>query len=286
MRGRMQKGRKGLPMQAITIGPLVFAGDQLAIMAGIGLFLAATGVLGRRLAPRLDRWGNGALIMGLIAARLGHVGLHAPSVAAAPGMIVAISAAGFSLWWGIAGAVIAGGIYIRKWRSGLWAAFALGSSLSAWASLHAATARMPAIPLPTAVFQRLEGPPMALAETAGKPVIINLWASWCPPCRREMPAVALAAAHHPDIPFLFVNQGESRTAINAFLAGRALGPAQILLDPLGDLARHYGIPGLPVTLFIGPDGRLRSAHMGEISTEEIDDTLVPTEMDSAPSAAP
>lgn len=100
--------------------------------------------------------------------------------------------------------------------------------------------------------------------------MINLWATWCPPCRREMPVLAAAEAKNPDVQFLFVNQGEAPQVARAYLEGQNLRLKHVLFDQNSALPRHYGAPGIPVTLFLSADGQLFKAHIGEISPEEID----------------
>lgn len=100
-------------------------------------------------------------------------------------------------------------------------------------------------------------------------MVINLWASWCPPCRREMPMMAELARSTEAAEFVFANQGENRDSIDRYLADNGISLDHVLLDSFGDLARHYGAPGLPATLFVGPDGVLEHAHLGEISREAL-----------------
>jgi thiol-disulfide isomerase/thioredoxin len=106
-----------------------------------------------------------------------------------------------------------------------------------------------------------------LGDFAGKPIVVNLWASWCPPCRREMPLLAETAAARKDVTFLFVNQGESPQTIRSYLARENLTLSPVLLDQAMQLPRHYSAPGMPTTLFLRADGTLASIHMGEISPE-------------------
>jgi prolipoprotein diacylglyceryltransferase len=86
-------------MQAVSIGPLVFSGDRLAAIVGIGAFTAVTLILSSRLDPRIGRWSTWALIAGLITARLGHVIENAASFAAEPWRILAVWQGGFSWPW-------------------------------------------------------------------------------------------------------------------------------------------------------------------------------------------
>ncbi|WP_459655422.1 TlpA family protein disulfide reductase, partial [Achromobacter xylosoxidans] len=70
-----------------------------------------------------------------------------------------------------------------------------------------------------------------LAAFQGKPTVVNLWASWCPPCRREMPAFEQAQAANPDIHFVFLNQGEAASTVRQYLDEHAPSLANALLDP-------------------------------------------------------
>jgi thiol-disulfide isomerase/thioredoxin len=115
----------------------------------------------------------------------------------------------------------------------------------------------------------LDGDFRSIRDFEGRPVVVNLWASWCPPCRREMPLLAQTAAAQPDVAFLFVNQGESSETIRRYLARDRLELGHVLLDPAMAVSRHYAAQGLPVTLFLRPDGTLASLHTGEISREAL-----------------
>ena len=85
--------------------------------------------------------------------------------------------------------------------------------------------------------------------------------------------MAEMAAARDNVTFLFVNQGERRTTIEGYLNNEKLTLSNVLLDTRMDVPRHYATPGLPVTLFIGADGKLRSIHVGEISREALTDAL-------------
>ena len=100
-------------------------------------------------------------------------------------------------------------------------------------------------------------------------MVINLWATWCPPCPRDMPMMAEVAGSTDEADFVFANQGESRDAVDRYLAENGMALDHVLLDSFGELARHYGAPGLPATLFVGADGVLSHAHLGEISRETL-----------------
>ena len=256
-------------MQAVSIGPLIFAGDRLAAIVGIGAFIAVTSVLSSRLDPRIGRWSSCALIAGLITARLGHVIENASSFATEPWRILAIWQGGFSWPWAAASVVAVSVALARTRRTAFGAVVSLATALFAWNVVWQLTDATPATPMPTVALENIRGGDTSLTAFTGKPVVVNLWASWCPPCRREMPMMAEMAAARDDVTFLFVNQGERRTTIEGYLNNEKLTLSNVLLDARMDVPRHYATPGLPVTLFIGADGKLRSIHVGEISREAL-----------------
>ncbi len=256
-------------MNAISIGPFVFAAAQFAAILGIFAFTIATSILARRFDPLIGRWSTWALIGGLIAARLGHVGLHWQSFIAEPWRVIAFWQGGFEPIAGLIGVAIISAFFIRSLKTGAAAAGALGLSLVVWIGVTQLTQATLGQPAPTVALQQIDGPPLAVSDVAGKPAVINLWASWCPPCRREMPLLAEIAASRDDVAFLFVNQGEGSDTIRSYLASANLKLDRVLLDQAMQIPRHYGTMGLPITLFLRADGTLASMHMGEISREAL-----------------
>ena len=96
-------------------------------------------------------------------------------------------------------------------------------------------------------------------------MVINLWATWCPPCRREMPVLQKAQTQNQDVTFLFVNQGESMQSVSTFLETQGLNLNNVLFDSGGQLGQKVDSMALPTTLFYSPQGRLLSSHLGELS---------------------
>ena len=116
----------------------------------------------------------------------------------------------------------------------------------------------------------LDGRPVRLADYRGEPVLINFWASWCVPCRKEFPL--LKDVHGDEVTVLGVVFQDTAEAASAFMAEQdATWPA--LLDPGGDIADDYDVgfrPGLPVTVAVDRAGVLVDRHVGELRAEDLD----------------
>ena len=116
----------------------------------------------------------------------------------------------------------------------------------------------------------LSGETTTLAALAdGKPLIVNLWASWCPPCRREMPMLAAAQQRETGISFVFANQGENAATVQRYLSASELELANVLLDPETRLGFIAGSGALPLTLFYDASGQLVATHLGELSAASL-----------------
>lgn len=116
-----------------------------------------------------------------------------------------------------------------------------------------------------------------LLNYIGKPLIVNFWASWCPPCKREMPAFQNAIdLYGEDINFLMINEtdGERETMDTAqtFLNDNGYN-MNVLFDMDGDAGNTYNVLFLPRTLFIDEDGTIVEDHVGELSETELTDTI-------------
>lgn len=257
-------------MGDVVIGPLVFPAARFAVLVGIAVYLLASGVVARRLGDGFRFWSTLALVAGLVAARAGFVALNWDAYAADPLGILAFWQGGFSWQAGLAGGTaVAVAQLVRAPRQVpallLAAAFAAG----AWNVAYQLTAAPAGVEAPREVFRTLAGDPVSLADRQGRPLVVNLWASWCPPCRREMPMMAEVAAGLDGVDMVFANQGEAADAITGYLDAEGLSLPAVVTDPAHALMAHYGVRGLPTTLFIRADGSLQSAHSGEISRAQL-----------------
>lgn len=262
-------------MNAVAIGPFAFSADRFSAIAGTVVFLLAGSLLAARIDNRLGTWTTTATLSGIVGARAAHVLTHAESFWQDPWRALAIWQGGFSWPGGAIGVLFA---TVMLWRRApritLWAVMPLAAGLFAWVALDSLTSGSATPRAPDASYAALaKDEAVSIAEREGRPAVLNLWASWCPPCRREMPMMADMARDNQHIDFLFANQGEGREAIAAYLRQAGVDLETILLDPFADLSRHYGAVGLPATLFINPDGTLAASHLGEISRETLAERL-------------
>ena len=225
------------------------------------------------------------LLVGALAARLGFVLEWLPQYLANPWSMIRIGDGGFSIWAGVLAGVGFGAWRAREatpLRRPL--AFGVVAGLASWAVLGGALLLMQqsVLKLPATELTTLEGGTTHLSALSGKPIVVNLWATWCPPCRREMPVLANAQARRGDVAFAFVNQGESATVVRDYLRGGDLHLRNVLLDLFSSVSQEAGSRGLPTTLFFDADGRLVDTHMGELSEASLAQKLERL----APAAAP
>ena len=115
--------------------------------------------------------------------------------------------------------------------------------------------------VPSFGFQDGDGHPRTLADYAGRPVVLNLWATWCAPCVAELPALAALAADPAIVVLPLSTDRGGAAAVRRFLAAHAID-LPILADPTGESARVLGARGLPTTLVIDRQGRERARLEG------------------------
>ncbi len=120
-----------------------------------------------------------------------------------------------------------------------------------------------------------DGQPLSLEAYRGKTVVLNFWASWCPPCREEAPVLRQFAARHAggDVVLLGIDVWDTEADARAFLAEFGLTYPNAL-DVEGRVSIEYGVAGVPETYVVGPDGRLLGKYAGPVKSVEHLETIV------------
>ncbi|MFI5445648.1 prolipoprotein diacylglyceryl transferase family protein [Polaromonas sp. UC242_47] len=261
-------------MLSVNIGPFPLPLNQLFLMVALLVALAVGHLVGRsQKTGGIANSLSDILLIGLLVARLVFVGQWFDSYRQAPLSILDIRDGGFSLWAGVLAAL---GVAIWQGRRrvairkplilGLAAGALVSGAMSA--TLHWVKEEPPV--LPTVVLTTLAGESVQLAElAAGQPLVVNLWATWCPPCRREMPVLAAAQQQESGVRFVFANQGEDGATVLRYLASSKLNLSHVVFDPRTALALAVGSRSLPTTLFYDASGRLVDSHLGELSAASL-----------------
>ena len=115
----------------------------------------------------------------------------------------------------------------------------------------------PPEPAPDFSLPDVNGDLHHMTDYLGKPVIVNFWATWCPPCREEMPSMnrAWQVVQNEDIAMLAINVGEDEDTVFTFTADYPVD-FTLLLDESGEIVEQWGVLGLPTTLVVDPQGRI------------------------------
>ncbi|MDP1928170.1 MAG: TlpA disulfide reductase family protein [Thiobacillus sp.] len=264
-------------MLSVNLGPLALPISVL-LMLSAGLVAAGVGhLVGRRRQAGIVNTLSDMLLAGVLVARLAFVAFWFDTYRSAPWSMLDIRDGGFMIWPGIAAALLIA--LWRGWRrptlrKPLLQGLAAGALV--WGALFGALRTTEPPALPTLSLTTLAGDPVKLAALAdGKPMVVNLWASWCPPCRREMPVLAAAQQRETGVRFVFVNQGEDGATAQRYLSAGRLGLANVLLDPAAALGPEVGSGALPTTLFYDAHGWLVDTHLGELSAASLASKLSP-----------
>lgn len=272
-------------MLSISLGPIALPVAPLLLL----LAVAITSWMATKLSARqglnvehpegADAAGNTVLVaagIGVLAARLAHLATNAQPYLASPASMLDLRDGG----WHASTGALAGTAWLvwRGWRMPRLRrplALATVTGMLVWSAGMLFTGARDAAMMPTTALATLEGGHAVDLRTAaaGRPVVVNLWASWCGPCRQEMPTLAAAQRREGTVGFLFVNQGESASTIRAYLASVGLPLREVLLDPGSQLGPAVGSQGLPTTLFYDAKGSLVDAHFGVLNPAALETRL-------------
>lgn len=258
----------------MTLGPFAFSVDIVVLFASLMLAFGVARIAdkGRKHADSALFW---SLLIGLVVARLSFIGHYLPAYAGSILKMIDFRDGGFDALPGL----IAGGLWLawralRKRESRRAIVLSALAGLVGWGTANAAVSLSHHdASVPTVNLTGLDGAPHSLARDDGKPLVVNLWATWCPPCRRELPALAQAQLDYPGLEIVFVDQGESRDDIQAFMTWAQLSPNNVMLDPTLAVSRAVDARAYPTTLFYDAHGKLLLVHLGPFSAATFEHTI-------------
>ena len=212
------------------------------------------------------------LLAGLLVARAAFVLQYREAYLRSPLSMLDVRDGGWNLLAGLAAAAVVGAaVALRRppLRQSLTAGIATGALAWTLGSLLLVATAPDRARLPDLALRSVEGTEVSLASFQGKPTVVNLWATWCPPCVREMPVLQQAQAERTDVHFVLVNQGERATRVRDYLASRQLRLRNVLVDEGNALGAFTGHRALPTTLFYDAQGRLVDTRVGELSAASL-----------------
>lgn len=171
---------------------------------------------------------------------------------------------------------------MNKLRTQSWTllsilALLFGAAWTWYSAVDTASAEQLAVPrqgflAPDFNLQTSEGETIRLSDLRGRPVIVNIWASWCVPCRAEMPALQQVYEEYKDEGFtvLAVNATAQDNPADAVAFAQEYGLTfPILLDTEGRVVSQYQVSAFPSSYFIGPDGKIREVIIGGPMSEAL-----------------
>lgn len=259
-------------MDAVKLGPFLVPLYRLVVVAALLVLGFVSERLGRDRDKRLGGWGSNVGWVGLGVARVGFVVANWSAFAVQPLSVLYVWQGGFSLVWGVVGGLIYT-LWFFRGTPRLLRPAALSALVAAGVGLVGLTtvqfiqaSQTASATLPALTLYRLEdGSAIRLDSFRGKPLVLNTWATWCPPCRREMPMMAEVARANPQIHFVFADQGEGSGQVRGFLNTLLLQPVGVLLDPQMTVSNALRVVGYPTTFFFDQGGRRVGMQTGELS---------------------
>lgn len=129
---------------------------------------------------------------------------------------------------------------------------------------------------PNFTLPSLEGKQVSLSDYSGQVVLVNAWATWCPPCTAEMPEINdFYEAHRQDgFVVLAVNSREETETVETFIQEYGFS-FPVLLDSTGAVMEKYQVRGLPTTFIIDRDGQIQRQHVGAVTGQQLESWITP-----------
>lgn len=218
-----------------------------------------------------------AALIGGLASRIVYVGLNVQAYSSSPILAFDIRDGGWNVL--TCAAVSLAWLLFRGMKSAALRPALLGAALTAGLLAYipilvSVIHQVSTLPSLSVIPLEKGSRPLTLRQAArGRPVVVNLWATWCGPCRQEMPALAAAQQREKAVGFLFVNQGESDYVVQKFLNAQGLPIQEVFLDLSSSLGPILGSQGLPTTVFFDAQGNQVDAHVGVLNSAALESRI-------------
>ncbi|MFW5972303.1 MAG: TlpA family protein disulfide reductase [Bacillota bacterium] len=121
---------------------------------------------------------------------------------------------------------------------------------------------------PNFTLKKVNGEEVSLYSLHGRKIFLNFWATWCPPCRQEMPDIQKLYEEHKDITILAVNLRENKGQVSEFLMANGYN-FPVVLDPDGNIGNQYMVRGIPTTYILDENGVIIDKTSGVLTYEQM-----------------
>lgn len=253
---------------ALKLGSFVMDWYRVAFILGAAVF---TYLAGRR-GGRLEQAAWWALLAALLAGRLGYLFSYRSALSdLGPGSLLRalldLRTGGFAWTWALPAAMLTAGLLARRAAVGLLTPLLGALAIGLVPLLLSPASSVSELPKATPMV-RLEGNGQTSQVTfasVGIPTLVNVWATWCPPCRLEMPLLTDFARQ--GYPVAFIDSRESPAAVQNFMSQIGYSGASFI--ERGEIERALAIVGFPTTLLVGADGKVLERHFGPLDRAQL-----------------
>ena len=130
--------------------------------------------------------------------------------------------------------------------------------------------RTPSLPdaAPDWTLMSIEGDSVSLSDYEGQTIVLNFWATWCGPCRSEIPEFRQFVHDHPDIPVLGIAVDGSVSKLRQFAKQNRMNYPVLQGD--SSVQQDYNVSSLPMTVIVGPDGQIDDVHIGVMLASQLE----------------
>lgn len=276
---------------AVALGPLLISTRVAAFVVSVFAAIWIASRLAARAgvdAPWTRRIAEGGVLAGLLSARVGYVALYWSAFAPEPWTALYVWQPGYLPVAGLAGGALYVLYHLRSesvyrrlaYLRSLAAGFAVGGTMLAAALVGITLFPESGVAGPGDKsgdfgLVNLDGNRVALSDLRGKGVVLNFWATWCPPCRREMPLLESAWQEYRsrNIVIVGVDIGEAPSTVRSFVDSIGVtypiwtngGPGAQDVDDTNEILNRFGGVGLPTTVFIDASGIIKHVQIGELN---------------------